>query len=85
MGRRSVVGTLPLALMAFAVLCAAITASAQDLNKFVVSFTSLIINDCPEVGRCDWKLLCHLGDETETELIRIAEADTGETIPVNAG
>lgn len=81
MRRHSVVGTL--VLMSFVVPFCVSTASARDLNKFAVRFTNMRINSCPEVGSCDWKLLCRLGDEAETELIRMSEADTGETIEVN--
>lgn len=46
--------------------------------RTIVRFKTLHINDCPEIGICDWKLNCRLGDQPGVELIRMAEANTGD-------
>lgn len=44
----------------------------------IVRFNHMHVNDCPEVGICDWKLTCKLGDQSGVELLRMVEANTGE-------
>lgn len=83
MRRRSIVGHLPLVLVIFAMSCGIVATEAQDLNKLAVRFTRMHINDCPEIGACSWKLLCRLGNDPDTELIRIIDADTNGSIEVN--
>ncbi len=48
-----------------------------------INFTSLRVNDCNEIGTCDWKLSCALGNQQETELIVNQEANTNESLPIN--
>ena len=49
----------------------------------VVRFTKLKVNECREAGTCDWKLVCNLGSQPDTELIASAEGDTGAEIAIN--
>jgi hypothetical protein len=48
-----------------------------------VFFTKMTINDCNEIGTCDWKLSCSLGNQQETEFFSMAEANTNEDITIN--
>jgi hypothetical protein len=48
-----------------------------------VFFTNMTVNDCNEIGVCDWKLSCSLGNQQETEFFSMVEANTNETVPIN--
>lgn len=48
-----------------------------------VFFTQMTVNDCNEVGTCDWKLSCGLGNQQESEFFSMSEANTNETITIN--
>lgn len=48
-----------------------------------VSFQSMAINDCKEIGACDWRLACALGNQVEAQFFTMTEADTGGSIPIN--
>ena len=48
-----------------------------------IFFTNMSINDCNEIGTCDWKLSCGLGNQQETEFFSMAEANTNESITIN--
>lgn len=48
-----------------------------------VFFTRMTVNDCNEIGTCDWKLSCALGNQQETEFFNMAEANTNEGIDIN--
>lgn len=48
-----------------------------------VNFTKMTINDCNEIGICDWKLSCSLGNQQEMEFFSMVEANTNEDIQIN--
>lgn len=48
-----------------------------------VFFTQMTVNDCNEIGTCDWKLSCGLGNQQETEFFSMTEANTNETVTIN--
>lgn len=57
----------------------------QQSNAMVeVRFTTMRIHDCPEIGKCDWKLRCKLDDNPETELIGLSTAGGASDVPINA-
>ena len=65
-------------------IAAAIAVPAANAHADVrVFFTRLIVNDCNEIGTCDWKLSCSLGNQQETEFFSMAEANTNESITIN--
>jgi Tachylectin len=70
---------LPAMLMGSVLLCLAGAVHA-DARVF---FTNMTVNDCNEVGTCDWKLSCGLGNQQETELFSMAEANTNESVTIN--
>lgn len=53
---------------------------AQAVDVF---FLRMVVNDCNEIGTCDWKLSCGLGNQTETEFFSMAEANTNEDVTIN--
>jgi hypothetical protein len=58
-----------------------LTAEARaDVRVF---FTKMSVNNCKEIGTCDWKLYCALGNQTEEEFFSMKEANTGENIAIN--
>lgn len=48
-----------------------------------VYFSTMTINNCNEVGSCDWLLECDLGDGQSFTLVNNFEADTRDTIRIN--
>ena len=69
----------PLIVMA-SVLLASVGTVQADVRVF---FTNMTVNDCNEVGICDWKLSCGLGNQQETEFFSMSEANTNESITIN--
>ncbi|WP_386824673.1 RICIN domain-containing protein [Lysobacter brunescens] len=65
--------------------CALLLASMADAAHADarVFFTQMVVNDCNEIGTCDWKLSCGLGNQQETEFFSMAEANTNETVTIN--
>lgn len=61
-------------------LCVFPDAARADARVF---FTQMTVNDCNEVGTCDWKLSCGLGNQQETEFFSMSEANTNETVTIN--
>ena len=61
-------------------LCAFPHATRADVR---ILFTQMVVNDCNEVGTCDWKLSCGLGNQQETEFFSMSEANTNETVVIN--
>ena len=59
------------------------SAPAENARVAVV-FTHMHVNDCPEIGKCDWKLICSVGDQPEIELLRMEEAGSKADIPINS-
>lgn len=51
-------------------------------SKVHVTVSSMHIDDCREVGSCDWKLHCGLGPEADVEMFGKVEKNTGGTIDV---
>lgn len=68
-------------ILSAAAISTAVSSAAQADVR--VNFTSLRVNDCNEIGTCDWRLSCALGNQQETEFISNQEANTGETLPIN--
>ncbi|MEK1886537.1 MAG: CAP domain-containing protein [Phyllobacterium sp.] len=56
----------------------------QTNPGFIVGFEKLHINDCPEIGICDWKLSCSVAGQGAVELIGMREANTGDDIVLSA-
>lgn len=48
-----------------------------------VVFEEMLVNECPEVGICDWKLACSLDNQPQTEFFSMAEANTGDHLAIN--
>jgi hypothetical protein len=61
-------------------LCAFSDTARADARVF---FTQMTVNDCNEVGTCDWKLSCGLGNQQETEFFSMSEANTNESVTIN--
>lgn len=60
--------------------CAFPIAAHADVRVF---FTEMAVNDCNEIGTCDWKLSCGLGNQQETEFFSMSEANTNEAVTIN--
>ena len=48
-----------------------------------VSFTKMTINNCDEIGVCDWRLACALGNQTKIEFFQFVEGNTNEEITID--
>ena len=48
-----------------------------------VSFSKMSISDCDEIGVCDWRLACALGNQTKIEFFKFVEANTNEEIDID--
>lgn len=57
-------------------------AAGTEYTARWVYFSRMDIDDCKEFGSCDWQLDCRLGDTQNTRLLDMAEADTGESLPI---
>jgi hypothetical protein len=69
--------------MVATVLTIVVGSASQAQADVRVFFTRMNINDCNEIGTCDWKLSCSLGNQQETEFFSMAEANTNEDITIN--
>jgi len=58
--------------------------TTQPSPRLVVRFQKLHINDCPEIGICDWKLTCNLAGQPPVELIGMIEKNTGGDIDLGS-
>jgi hypothetical protein len=67
----------------FATLSASALMAASAQSAARVNFTKMTVNDCNEIGICDWKLSCALGNQQETEFFSMAEANTNEDVTIN--
>lgn len=47
-----------------------------------VFFTSMDVNDCKEVGTCDWRLKCTVSDQQSEVFLNMVEANTGESLTI---
>jgi hypothetical protein len=47
-----------------------------------ISFNQLAINDCREVGTCEWHLACQVGSAPETELVANSTARDRESVEI---
>ncbi len=47
-----------------------------------VFFTSMSVNDCKEIGTCDWRLKCTVSDQQTEEFFNMVEANTGGSITI---
>lgn len=56
------------------------TAGQADVRVF---FTQMQVNDCSEIGTCDWRLSCAVGNQQQIEFFNMVEANTGENIAIN--
>jgi len=48
-----------------------------------VQFVNMIVNSCPEIGVCDWKLACGLGSGPQTEFFGMIEGDSGADLSID--
>jgi hypothetical protein len=70
-----------LAVLSLFVVVVGLTGHASaDVRVF---FQRMHVNDCNEVGVCDWKLSCALGNQQETEFFSMSEANTNEDVTIN--
>jgi len=57
---------------------------SSGLSAGTVYFSRFIVNDCNEMGTCDWKLSCDLGAaQTSQTLLNMREANSGESVGLN--
>lgn len=63
-----------------------VEAQAQALGTVSLArsvyFSTMAINDCNEIGSCDWLLDCQLGDGQSFRLVNNYEADSGDVISI---
>jgi len=67
-------------LTALAVL--GVIAAQPSLADVRVNFTKMTVNDCNEIGTCDWKLTCSVGNQQAIEFFSMAEANTNEEVRI---
>ncbi|SOY63505.1 Allergen V5/Tpx-1 related protein (modular protein) (plasmid) [Cupriavidus taiwanensis] len=54
-----------------------------NFQRTAVRFQNMHVNDCPEIGVCDWKLTCHIGNQPDVELLGMVSRNTGEDVPLS--
>lgn len=62
--------------------CGLLSSAAVDAGT--IYFSRFVVEDCNEMGTCDWLLQCNLGDEqTAMILMNNREANSGESVTLN--
>ena len=67
----------------FAIALVSIGSASHAQADVRVFFTKMTVNDCNEIGICDWKLSCSLSNQQEVEFFSMVEANTNESVPIN--
>lgn len=48
-----------------------------------IQFAKMTITDCAEIGACEWRLACRVGNGPETELVPYAEASSPTEVKID--